>query len=93
MPLGAAVIGTVSAKSVRAILLPWQALTSAAGKPAVWIVDPATKTVTTAPVEVLAFDSGGVVVDKGLQEGQSVVTAGGQLLSPGQAIEMAGATQ
>ncbi|TIP35792.1 MAG: efflux RND transporter periplasmic adaptor subunit, partial [Mesorhizobium sp.] len=93
MPLGAAVIGTVSAKSVRAILLPWQALTSAAGKPAVWIVDPATKTVTTAPVEVLAFDSGGVVVDKGLQEGQSVVTAGGQLLSPGQTIEMAGATQ
>lgn len=93
MPLGAAVIGTVSAKPVKAILLPWQALTSTAGKPAVWIVDPWSKAVSTAPVDVLAFDSGVVVVDKGLQEGQSVVTAGGQLLSPGQTIEVAGASQ
>ncbi|WP_434725123.1 efflux RND transporter periplasmic adaptor subunit [Mesorhizobium sp. RIZ17] len=93
MPLGAAVIGTVSARSVKAILLPWQALTSTAGKPAVWIVDPSSKAVTPAPVEVLAFDSGIVVVDKGLQEGQSVVTAGGQLLSPGQTIEVSGASQ
>ncbi|CDX16878.1 Efflux transporter, RND family, MFP subunit [Mesorhizobium plurifarium] len=93
MPLGAAVIGTVSAKSVKAVLLPWQALTSTGGKPAVWIVDPSSKAVATTPVEVLAFDSGVVVVDKGLQEGQSVVTAGGQLLSPGQTIEVAGAKQ
>ncbi|CDX61980.1 Efflux transporter, RND family, MFP subunit [Mesorhizobium plurifarium] len=93
MPLGAAVIGTVSARSVKAILLPWQALTSTGGKPAVWIVDPSSKVVTPAPVEVLAFDSGVVVVDKGLREGQSIVTAGGQLLSPGQTIEVAGAKQ
>ncbi|TIP05676.1 MAG: efflux RND transporter periplasmic adaptor subunit [Mesorhizobium sp.] len=93
MPLGAAVIGTVSARSVKAILLPWQALTSAAGKPAVWIVDPSSKAVTETPVELLAFDSGIIAVDKGLQEGQSVVTAGGQLLSPGQTVEIAGASQ
>ncbi|TIP51800.1 MAG: efflux RND transporter periplasmic adaptor subunit, partial [Mesorhizobium sp.] len=41
----------------------------------------------------LAFDSGIIAVDKGLQEGQSVVTAGGQLLSPGQTVEIAGASQ
>ncbi|WP_245469988.1 efflux RND transporter periplasmic adaptor subunit [Mesorhizobium sp. M2C.T.Ca.TU.002.02.1.1] len=93
MPLGAAVIGTVSARSVKAILLPWQALTSTGGEPAVWIVDPSSKAVTPSPVEVLAFDSGIVVVEKGLQEGQSIVTAGGQLLSPGQTIEVAGAKQ
>ncbi|CDX31614.1 Efflux transporter, RND family, MFP subunit [Mesorhizobium sp. ORS 3359] len=93
MPLGAAVIGTVSAKPVRAILLPWQALTSAAGKPAVWVIDPSSKAVTETPVEVLAFDSGIIAVGKGLQEGQSVVTAGGQLLSPGQTVEIAGASQ
>ena len=93
MPLGAAVIGTISAKPVRAVILPWQALTSSAGKAAVWIVDPSSKAVATAPIEVLAFDSGVVVVDQGLQEGQSVVTAGGQLLSPGQTVEVAGATQ
>ncbi|MGX8010317.1 efflux RND transporter periplasmic adaptor subunit [Mesorhizobium sp. ORM8.1] len=93
MPLGAAVIGTVSAKPVKAILLPWQALTSAAGKPAVWVVDPSSKAVAAAAVDVLAFDSGVVAVDKGLQEGQSVVTAGGQLLSPGQTVDIAGASQ
>lgn len=93
MPLGAAVIGSASAKPVKAVLLPWQALTSNAGKPAVWIVDPSSKAVMTVPVEVLAFDSGVVVVDKGLEAGQSVVTAGGQLLSPGQAIEVSGVKQ
>lgn len=93
MPLGAAVIGSVSAKQAKAILLPWQALTSSAGKPAVWIVDPSTKAVTMAPVEVLAFGSGTVAIAKGLDEGQSVVTAGGQLLSPGQTVEISGAGQ
>ncbi|TPN56410.1 efflux RND transporter periplasmic adaptor subunit [Mesorhizobium sp. B1-1-9] len=93
MPLGAAVIGSVSAKQAKAILLPWQALTSSAGKPAVWIVDPSTKAVTMAPVEVLAFGSGTVAIAKGLNEGQSVVTAGGQLLSPGQTVEISGAGQ
>ncbi|KAA3450445.1 efflux RND transporter periplasmic adaptor subunit [Mesorhizobium sp. SARCC-RB16n] len=93
MPLGAAVIGSVGAKPAKAILLPWQALTSSAGKPAVWLVDPATKAVTTTPVEVLAYDSGPVVIAKGLVAGQSVVTAGGQLLSPGQTVEISGAAQ
>lgn len=93
LPLGAAVIGTISARPTQAILLPWQALTSSAGKPAVWVVDPSTKAVATAPVGVLAFDSGVVVIDKGLEAGQSVVTAGGQLLSPGQTVEIAGASQ
>ena len=93
LPLGAAVIGTISAKPTQAILLPWQALTSSAGKPAVWVVDPSTKAVATTPVGVLAFDSGVVVIDKGLEAGQSVVTAGGQLLSPGQTVEIAGASQ
>ena len=93
MPLGATVIGSVNARPAQAVILPWQALTSVEGKPAVWIVDPSTKAVATALVNVLAFDSGVVVVDKGLEAGQSVVTAGGQLLSPGQTVEISGAGQ
>ncbi|QPC94950.1 efflux RND transporter periplasmic adaptor subunit [Mesorhizobium sp. INR15] len=94
MPLGAAVIGTVSAKPVKAIVLPWQALTSSNGAPAVWLVDPASKAVTVAPVDILAYDSGVIVVGKGLEAGQHVVTAGGQLLSPGEVVDIAGgATQ
>ena len=93
MPLGATVIGSVNAQPAKAVILPWQALTSIEGKPAVWVVDPSSKAVTSTLVNVLAFDSGVVVVDKGLQAGQSVVTAGGQLLSPGQTVEISGAAQ
>lgn len=93
MPLGATVIGSVNAIPAKAVILPWQALTSIEGKPAVWVVDPSTKAVATALVNVLAFDSGVVVVDKGLEAGQSVVTAGGQLLSPGQTVDISGAGQ
>ncbi|MEP6564023.1 MAG: efflux RND transporter periplasmic adaptor subunit [Mesorhizobium sp.] len=93
MPLGAAVIGSVSAQPSKAVILPWQALTSSEGKPAVWVVDTSTKAVATALVNVLAFDSGIVVIDKGLVAGQSVVTSGGQLLSPGQTVEISGAGQ
>lgn len=88
MQLGDAVIGTVSAKPAKAVVLPWQALMSGDGRPSVWIIDPATKAVSAVPVELLAYDSGVVVIDKGLEPGQQVVTAGGQLLSPGEVVEI-----
>lgn len=89
LPLGAAVVGTVSARSQKAIVLPWQALTSQDGKPAVWVLDPGSRAVTVAPVGILAYESGVIVLDKGLEAGQQVVTAGGQLLSPGEVVEVA----
>jgi len=92
MPLGAAVVGTVSARPQKAIVLPWQALTSQGGDPAVWVLDPASKAVTVTPVGILAYESGVIVVGKGLEAGQKVVTAGGQLLSPGELVEVAEAT-
>jgi len=89
LPLGAAVVGTVSAKAQKGIVLPWQALTSQNGKPAVWILDPSSKAVAVTPIGILAYESGIIVVDKGLEAGQQVVTAGGQLLSPGEVVEVA----
>ncbi len=89
MPLGAAVIGTVGARPAQAVILPWQALTSSEGKPAVWVVDPASRAVSVQPVGVLAYESGNIVIDEGLEPGQSVVTAGGQLLIPGETVEIA----
>jgi len=89
MPLGAAITGTIVSKPQPAIVLPWQALMSDAGKPAVWTIDPATKVVALAAIEVQSFASGVVVVAKGLEVGQSVVAQGGQLLSPGQVVEVA----
>jgi len=89
LPLGAAVVGTVSAKAQKGIVLPWQALTSQDGKPAVWLLDPASKSVTVTPIGILAYESGIIIVDRGLEAGQQVVTAGGQLLSPGEVVEVA----
>ena len=89
MPLGAAITGTATSKPQKAIVLPWQSLMSKAGTPAVWTVDKATKAVTLVPIGVLAFASGIVVVSEGLEPGQLVVAQGGQLLSPGQVVELA----
>ena len=87
MPLGAAVVGSVSGMHGQAVMLPWQALTSSDGKPAVWVVDPASKAVTIAPVSVLAYGTATVAIGEGLKAGQTVVTAGGQMLSPGLVVE------
>lgn len=87
LPLGAAVVGTVSGRSRTAIHLPWQALTSQDGKPAVWVFNPISKTVTVTTVEVIAYETGAVIVGNGLKAGQKVVIAGGQLLSPVEVVE------
>jgi multidrug efflux pump subunit AcrA (membrane-fusion protein) len=49
--------------------VPASALTAFARHPAVWVVDPASLTVTLKPVEVLRFDLGGVIISGGLDGG------------------------
>lgn len=89
MPLGAAVSGSATARPAQAIILPWQALFSDRGKPAVWTIDRATKAVSLTPVSVTSYNSGTVAIGSGIAGGQQVVTAGGQLLRPGQLVEIA----
>src|SRR6185437_16036814 len=89
MQLGAAVTGTIRAQPHRAVILPWQALASIDGRPAVWIIDPGTRQVAMTPVGIRAYSDGNLVIDKGLEQGQHVVTAGAQLLRPGQPVEIA----
>lgn len=89
MMLGAAVTGSIGTTPRKAMIVPWEALTASDGKPAVWIVDPETNRVSMTPIGVLAYDTGIVVIDRGLEPGQKVVTAGGQLLHPGQIVEIA----
>ena len=71
--------------------IPASALTEANGRPAVWIVDPHTKTVTLRNVDVLRHDPATVVISQGLEAGDLVVTAGVQTLHPGQKIRLLGA--
>ena len=86
MALGSAVAGTANANPLAEITMPWTALMSFGTKPAVWIVDPATKTAALKTVEIASYEAGAVVVKAGLQPGDRVVVDGGKLLSSGELV-------
>jgi RND family efflux transporter MFP subunit len=87
MTLGAAIIGSVTSPSQDVIELPWSALFSQGGRPAVWVVDKDSKVVSLKPVEIAAYEDGSIFVRDGLESGEQVVVAGAQLLSTGQVVE------
>ena len=86
MTLGSAVAGTARSKPVAQITVPWTALMSLGSKPAVWTVDPATKTAFLRVVEVEAYEAEAIVIKHGLKPGDRVVVDGGKLLSSGQSV-------
>jgi membrane fusion protein, multidrug efflux system len=86
MPLGSAVAGTARTKPVLQITVPWTALMSLGLKPAVWIVDPATKTVSLKTVDIGSYEAGTVLIEGGLEPGEHVVVEGAKLLSSGQPV-------
>ena len=86
MTLGSAIAGTAATKPASEITLPWTALMAAGSRPAVWIVDPKTRTALLKPVTVGAYEAGSVLVKNGLKPGDRVVIDGGKLLSAGQPV-------
>jgi RND family efflux transporter MFP subunit len=88
MSLGSVVNGKAPMKAHKVFLLPWGALFEIDGKPAVWIVDPKTSTVSLKPVVVDRYTHDSIAVTGELEPGQSVVFAGGQMLRPGQKVEI-----
>ncbi|MFT4013890.1 MAG: efflux RND transporter periplasmic adaptor subunit [Paracoccus sp. (in: a-proteobacteria)] len=83
--LGAAVRGAVHFPAGPGIAVPWTALTSFEGGPAVWGVDE-TGHVSLLPVQIQRFTEGTVILSGGVTPGQTVVGAGSQLLYPGRKI-------
>ncbi len=92
MRLGATVTGSMRQNDMSGISIPASALTSSNSQPAVWIVDPASLTVSLRNVEFQHFDPATVVVSGGLHEGDIVVTAGVQALHPDQKVRLLGAS-
>jgi RND family efflux transporter MFP subunit len=88
MRLGATVIGRMMLGSDSAIRVPGTALTQLNGKPAVWIVDPATKKVALRAVTVTRYEPASVVISDGLNDGELVVSAGVQTLRPEQEVRL-----
>ena len=91
MRLGATVTGRLMMDASPVIEIPATALTQADRRPAVWVVDPTSKTVSLRNVDVLRFDPARVAVSQGLDTGEIVVTAGVQALHPGQTVRLLGA--
>jgi RND family efflux transporter MFP subunit len=86
MALGSAIAGTAGTKTATEITVPWTALMATGSKPAVWIVDPKTKTASLKPVTIGAYEAGSVLIKQGLEPGDRVVVDGGKLLSSGQPV-------
>jgi membrane fusion protein, multidrug efflux system len=88
MSLGSVVNGRAPMRAQKVFLLPWGALFEIDGKPAVWLVDPKTSTVSLKPVTIDRYTIDKIAVIGDLESGQSVVFAGGQMLRPGQKVEI-----
>jgi RND family efflux transporter MFP subunit len=93
MLLGATVTGRVQGEALTTIEIPATALTKFNRQPAVWIVDPTSRSVSMRNVDVQRFDQAIVAVSGGLDAGEIVVTAGVQALHPGQKVRVLGSAQ
>jgi multidrug efflux pump subunit AcrA (membrane-fusion protein) len=71
-----------------AIVVPLSALQTRNATPNVWVVDPATRTARPIAVTLGEGRDEGVVVREGLRGGEWVVTAGANLLQPGQVVRL-----
>lgn len=90
MRLGVSVQGTPVPAEAEGFPIPTSALVRANGQPAVFVVDPATRSLAVRPVELAAEDPARVVVRRGLAAGDIVVTAGAAFLKAGQKVRLAG---
>jgi len=88
MRLGSTVTGAIQVGAGGGIRIPAAALTSADGAPAVWLLDPATSTVSLRSVVVEQSGLAEVAISDGLAPDDVVVTAGVQTLRPGQKVRL-----
>jgi RND family efflux transporter MFP subunit len=90
LELGSTVTGSIALVAPSGLRVPPGALTEAGNRPAVWVVDPNSQTVSLRNVDVSRYDPADVVVSRGLDAGEIVVTAGVQTLHPGQKVRVLG---
>jgi multidrug efflux pump subunit AcrA (membrane-fusion protein) len=86
IPIGTSISGRSTIEIDQRIVLPWSALTSDSKGPAVWVVDPATSTVSLKSVRVGSYNDKTVELTEGLVEGDLVVGAGSQMLFDGRPV-------
>lgn len=88
MSLGATVTGAIASPGVPVIGLPAAAISSADGKPAVFVVDTATGKLVLKPVTVERYSEKDALISFGVDVGDRVVVAGVSKLRPGQTVSL-----
>jgi RND family efflux transporter MFP subunit len=86
--LGMSTVVQAARPAETAFVLPLSALQSTDGAPRVWRVDPKTGTVEPVAVRTAGLLDDAVRVVDGLAAGDRIVTAGANLLRPGQAVRL-----
>jgi RND family efflux transporter MFP subunit len=90
MRLGATVFGQTRMLGSKEIELPATALTMVDNQPAVWVVDPKSLQVSLRTIQLQRHASSSIVVSKGVEPGELVVTAGVHALRSGQKVRILG---
>jgi membrane fusion protein, multidrug efflux system len=94
LPAGAAELGQTATVHVELapadgkLRLPLQAVAGRDSRSVVWVLDKSTMTVHEQPVVVLRPEGDNLVLDGGLKAGDTVVTAGAHVLTPGQKVTL-----
>ncbi len=78
----------VALSDAKGVMVPNSALYTRDSTPRVWVVDRATQTVQPVAVKLGVSGDNGVAVTEGLKDGDTVVTAGSNLLQPGQKVKL-----
>ena len=89
---GDAVVASFVAEQSPRVILPFSAISATDLGPAVWIVQP-DNTVAVRQVDIQRYESGRIVLDDGIKEGETVVTSGSHLLYPGRTVSIFGGDQ
>ena len=84
-----ATVAFIAANPQLVLKLPLSALLNEKGETAVWVVEHGV--VKLVPVQIATVSGNDVVVSSGVAAGQTVVTAGVNLLKPGQKVKLLGA--
>jgi len=85
-PLGTSIVGDFRSRPRTGIALPASAMASADGKPAVWVIDPATNEVSLRPIAISEYRTGDFVVAAGIAPNDLVVTEGAKFLREDQRV-------
>jgi len=94
LPAGAAELGQTATVHVELapadgkLRLPLQAVAGRDQQSYVWVLDKASMKVREQPVVVLRPEGDNLVLDSGLKTGDTVVTAGAHVLTPGQQVTL-----